>query len=75
MSEAAGDEGSDEMTWAGWALVRITSKAGSGVLPALRSREDEGVEICVLEPVSESRCDEGGSYNQNYKSYQRQKYM
>lgn len=44
MSEAAGEEGSEEMTWAGWALVKMTSNAGSGVLPALRSKEDEGVE-------------------------------
>ena len=45
MSEAAGDDGSEEITWAGWALVKMTSKAGSGVLPALLSNEDEGVEM------------------------------
>lgn len=63
MSEAAGEEGSEEMTWAGWALVKMTSNAGSGVLPALRSKEDEGVERWVLEPASESKWDEGGSFN------------
>lgn len=63
MSEAAGEEGSEEMTCAGWALVKMTSNAGSGVFPALRSKEDEGVERWVLEPASESKWDEGGSFN------------
>lgn len=66
MSEAAGEEGSEEITWAGWAFVRMTSKAGSGVFPALRSSDDEGVEIRVLEP-SESRCDDGGSLKSEIK--------
>lgn len=71
MSEAAGEEGSEEMTWAGWALVKmtLTSKAGSGVLPALRSKEDEGVERWVLEPASESRWDEGGSFHDKNKDF------